>query len=180
MKGILMTTDSRSTGQRTADPVPSDHPTTTSTLPHDAPAFGPLGLDHVSLRVPDYAASMDWYRTVLGLPVLVEWTEPQWEGMRFAHLQLGAAKLEIIGGGHPSARPTAATVAEHMHPEGVIHLCLTVPDLHPAIARLRAHGVELMAGPLFVEPLDITLVIVQDNAGNVLEISQRGHLPDAA
>jgi pantothenate kinase/catechol 2,3-dioxygenase-like lactoylglutathione lyase family enzyme len=133
-----------------------------------------LGFDHVSLRVPDYEASLAWYRDLLELPVLREWTDPELPGLRLCHLQLGAVKLELIGDGDTHPRVEVNSVDEHMRPEGVIHLCLTVPDLDAATERLRAKGVLPMAGPLYVEPLDITLIVVKDNSGNVLEISQSG------
>jgi catechol 2,3-dioxygenase-like lactoylglutathione lyase family enzyme len=134
-----------------------------------------VGFDHVSLRVRDYDASLAWYRDVLDLPVLHEWTEPELPGLRLCHLQLGAIKLELIGGGAPDARTPVHTVAEHMRPAGVIHLCLTVPDLRSATDQLHTRGVTPFAGPTYVEPLDITLIVIKDNSGNVLEISQPGH-----
>ena len=137
-----------------------------------------VGLDHISLRVPDYDASLAWYREVLNLPVLREWTDPELPGLRLCHLQLGAIKLELIGDGEPDARTEVNTVAEHMRPEGVIHLCLTVTDLDATTADLRAKGVVPFAGPLYVGPLDITLVVIKDNSGNVLEISQTGQTID--
>lgn len=88
--------------------------------------------------------------------------------------QLGEIKLELIGDGNPDARTPVNTVAEHMRPESVIHLCLTVADLEAATTDLQAKGVELLAGPLYVDALDITLVVIKDNSGNVLEISQPG------
>lgn len=144
------------------------------TEPSTAPTSTPLGFDHVSLRVPDYDASLAWYRTVLDLPLLLEWTEPHLPGIRLAHLQLGPIKLELIGGGEPDARAAADTIAEHMRPAGVIHLCLLVDDLDATTARLAARGVAPIAGPLYVEPLDITLIVIKDNSGNFLELSQPG------
>lgn len=127
-----------------------------------------LGFDHISLWVPDYDASVAWYREVLGLPVLQKWTDPDLQSPRLCHLQLGEIKLELIGDGNPDTRTAVNTVAEHMRPEGVIHLCLTVADLEAATTDLQAKGVELLAGPLYVDALDITLVVIKDNSGNVL------------
>lgn len=135
-----------------------------------------VGMDHLSLRVPDYDASLAWYRDVLDLTVVREWTDPDLPGLQLCHLQLGATKLEIIGGGEPAPRPEISTVDDHMKPAGVIHLCLTVADLSATTAVLRDRGVEPFAGPLYVAPLDITLIVIKDNSGNVLEIAQAGQV----
>lgn len=144
------------------------------------PAPGVFGFDHVSLRVPDYDASLAWYRDILDLPVLREWTDPDLPGLRLAHLQLGPVKLELIGDGNPDSRSEVTTVAEHMRPAGVIHLCLTVDDLESTTAALAGRGVVPIAGPLHVAPLDITLIVIKDNSGNVLEISRPGGLTTEA
>ena len=133
-----------------------------------------VGLDHISLRVPDYAASLAWYREVLNLALLREWTDAGLPGLRLCHLQLGSAKLELIGGGQPLPRSSVITVEDHLKPAGVIHLCLTVTDLEGTTATLRSKGVEPFAGPLYVDALDITLIVIKDNSGNVLKIAQSG------
>ena len=133
-----------------------------------------VGLDHISLRVPDYDASLAWYQDTLNLTLLREWTDPGLPGLRLCHLQLGSSKLELIGGGQPHPRSSVSTVEDHLKPAGVIHLCLTVTDLEATTATLRSKGVEPFAGPLYVDALDITLVVIKDNSGNVLEIAQSG------
>ena len=95
-------------------------------------------------------------------------------GLRLCHLQLGNSKLELIGGGQPHPRSSVSTVEDHLKPAGVIHLCSTVTDLKATTATLRSKGVEPFAGPLYVDALDITLVVIKDNSGNVLEIAQSG------
>ena len=137
---------------------------------------GAITLDHVSLRVPDYDDSVRWYREVLGLPIVLEWTDPALPGLRLCHLRLGTTKLELIGGGSPVQRDPVDTVADHLQPAGVVHLCMTVADLARTSAHLLTQDVHPMDGPLYVDALDITLILVKDNAGNVLEISQAGRL----
>ena len=148
---------------------------TTSPTSNDSPAAAvTVGLDHISLRVPDYDASLAWYQDTLNLTLLREWTDPVLPGLRLCHLQLGSSKLELIGGGQPHPRSGVSTVEDHLKPAGVIHLCLTVTDLEEITATLRSRGVEPFAGPLYVDALDITLVVIKDNSGNVLEIAQSG------
>ncbi|MEO5833859.1 MAG: VOC family protein [Nakamurella sp.] len=136
-----------------------------------------VGLDHVSLRVRDYDASVGWYRDKLDLELLIEWTDPTLPGIRLCHLRLGSSKLELIGNGSPRPRPAVNTVEQHLEPEGVVHLCLTVNDLEAVTVQLAARDVEKFAGPLYVDALDITLILVKDNSGNILEIAQRGRIP---
>lgn len=183
--------DAPTTLSRTGPNTPEPAPQIVRPAPHmpkreadmtDGPItidIGDVRLDHVSLRVPDYDDSCRWYRQVLGLQMLREWTDPDLPGLRLCHLRLGDTALELIGGGAPLAREVVTTVADHLAPAGVVHLCLTVPDLDRASEALSAHGVVPMAGPLYVDALDITLLLIQDNAGNVLEISQRGRASPA-
>ena len=135
-----------------------------------------VGLDHISLRVADYDASLAWYQNKLNLSLLREWTDPGLPGLRLCHLQLGSTKLELIGGGQPIPRDVVNTVEDHMKPDGVIHLCLTVTDVEATTAILRSKRVEPFAGPLYVDALDITLYVIKDNSGNVLEIAQSGEV----
>ena len=133
-----------------------------------------VGLDHISLRVPDYDASLAWYQDTSISLCYVSGPTPVSPGLRLCHLQLGNSKLELIGGGQPHPRSSVSTVEDHLKPAGVIHLCLTVTDLEATTATLRSKGVEPFAGPLYVDALDITLVVIKDNSGNVLEIAQSG------
>ena len=130
-----------------------------------------FALDHVSLRVPDYAQSLRWYCEVLGLDLIREWDEGT--ELRFCHLRFGQTKLELIGNGAPQPAATVETIEDHLAPAGVVHLCLQVDDLGQAMAALEARGVPLFDGPLDVPQLDLRLVLIKDNSGNILEIAQR-------
>ena len=110
----------------------------------------------------------------------MQWTDTDLPGLRLCHLKPGNSKLELIGGGQPLPLRNVETVEDHLEPAGVIHLCLTVDDLESTTAALRPKGVAPFAGPIYVDALDITLVIVKDNSGNVLEIAQRGGNPSVA
>ena len=64
-----------------------------------------------------------------------------------------------------------STVEDHLK-RRCHSLVLDVTDLEATTATLRSNGVQPFAGPLYVDALDITLVVIKDNSGNVLEIAQ--------
>ena len=140
-----------------------------------APVEGLRGLrtDHVSLRVPDYDAALSWYRNILGLELIREWTDPELPGLQLCTLALGGTNLEIIGNGEPAPRNPVTDIPSHMGQMGVVHLCLVVDDLEESMSVLRERGVEELAGPVAVPALNMTLFLIKDASGNAIEIAQQ-------
>jgi len=91
-----------------------------------------LGLDHVVLRVRDLAASIDFYKRVLGAKV-----ERQLQTPRIVQLRIGESLLDLVPG-----RKGRATTAN------MDHFAMRVaPFDPPALARrLARFGIE--AGPV--------------------------------
>ena len=139
------------------------------------PATGLRGLrtDHVSRRVPDYDVALSWYRNVLGLPLIREWTDPELPGLKLCTLALGGTNLELIGDGEPAPRDPVTDIPTHMAQAGVVHLCLVVDDLEESMRTLRERGVEELAGPVAVPALGMTLFLIKDASGNAIEIAQQ-------
>ena len=94
------------------------------------PAFEPLGLDHVVLRVADQAASRRFYEDVLGC-TLEFINEP----IRLVQLRFGDALIDLL----PADGPPPP------HGRGMDHVCLSIrcDDLEAAAKRLRARGVDV-------------------------------------
>src|SRR5438034_1092330 len=95
----------------------------------ERPAFEPLGLDHVVLRVADQAASRKFYEEVLGCTL--EFVN---EPIRLVQLRFGEALIDLL----PADGPPP------LHGRGVDHICLSIraKDLEAVAIALRARGVE--------------------------------------
>lgn len=118
-------------------------------------------IDHVVLTVADIAATVDFYRDVLGM-------QPVTFGAGRHALTFGRQKLNLHQAGHefePKARqPTP----------GSADLCLiTATPLPEVIAHLRDHGVDIEEGPVTRTGATghLTSVYVRDPDGNLIEIS---------
>jgi methylmalonyl-CoA/ethylmalonyl-CoA epimerase len=97
-------------------------------------------IHHMAVVVPDIEGALAFWRDALGLPV--RHTEHNTdEAVDIAFLDMGASEIELI------APFTAESgVARYLAKTGggIHHICLNVPDLDAALARLGAHGIELI------------------------------------
>ncbi|MBI4463623.1 MAG: methylmalonyl-CoA epimerase [Acidobacteria bacterium] len=97
-------------------------------------------VDHLGIAVPSLAAAVDFYERVLGLKVSGYETIPQ-EKTRVAMLPLGESRIELLEPTEPDS-PIGRFLAKRGG--GLHHVCLRVPDLEAAVARLRQSGVKLI------------------------------------
>jgi methylmalonyl-CoA/ethylmalonyl-CoA epimerase len=99
-----------------------------------------VNIDHLAIAVPDIDAALAFYRDALGLDVGAVEDVPR-EGVRIAFLPLGDSHIELV---QPTAPGTGIAKWMAKHAQGMHHLCIAVPDIDAALARLRAHDVELI------------------------------------
>ena len=93
---------------------------------------------HVGVAVASIAATLPFYRDVLGLPV----TPPETaDGATVVSVTVGATQIELLEAADPQG-PIARFLARRG--PGIHHLCLRVPDLDAALARCRAAGYRLV------------------------------------
>ncbi len=101
-----------------------------------------MKLDHLAIAVTDLDAALAFYRDALGLAVHgIE--EVEHEGVRIAFLPLddGASRIELV---QPTREDTGIVKWMTKHGPGMHHVCLAVADIEAALARLAAHGCELI------------------------------------
>lgn len=99
-----------------------------------------FSIDHLGIAVKSLAAAKGIYEK-LGLKLSAEETVEQ-EKVRVAMLPVGESRLELM-----EATSEDSTVAKFIakRGEGLHHICLRVPDLAAAVARLKAEGVRLVS-----------------------------------
>ena len=107
---------------------------------------GKIVLDHLGIAVPSLAEAVKLYEDILGLKVsgyevILE------EKTRVAMLPVGDSRIELMEPQEPKEpqepnSPIARFLAKHG--PGLHHICLRVPDLAAAVARLQQNGVKLV------------------------------------
>ena len=74
-------------------------------------------------------------------------------------------------GREPAPQEPVDQLDDSFGAERVHHVCLAVDDLDATLAELAERGVPLLGEPFVVEAIGRRLAFVQDNAGNLLELS---------
>jgi lactoylglutathione lyase/glyoxylase I family protein len=124
--------------------------------------------DHVALRVSDYKGTVAWYTNKLGFQVDKEWP---FGDLQLAYLSRANAKIEILGGGDAAPQPRFDDIGASFGSERLHHFCLAVDDLDAVIEELSRRDVSLVGEPFVVEEIGRRLAFVEDNSGNLIELS---------
>lgn len=99
-----------------------------------------MKLDHLAIAVPDLDAALAFYRDALGLE-LQRIEDVEREGVRVAFLPLGEGEIELV---QPTRDDTGVVKWMTKHGPGMHHVCIQVADIEATLARLAAHGCELI------------------------------------
>jgi methylmalonyl-CoA epimerase len=125
-----------------------------------------FSIDHLGIAVKSLAAAKVIYEK-LGLSVSPEETVEQ-EQVRLIMVAIGESRLELL-----EATSENSTIAKFIakRGEGLHHICLKVPDLPAAVARLKKDGVRLISeeiktgagghGYVFVHPASAGGVLLE-------------------
>jgi methylmalonyl-CoA epimerase len=99
-----------------------------------------MQIDHLGIAVKSLAAARAIYEK-LGLNISPEETVEQ-EQVRVVMIPVGESRLELL-----EATSESSTIARFIakRGEGLHHVCLCVPDLPAAVARLKKDGVRLVS-----------------------------------
>jgi methylmalonyl-CoA/ethylmalonyl-CoA epimerase len=128
-------------------------------------------VDHIGIAVQSLAESIPLYEA-LGLEVQGVEEVPE-QGVRVAFLPAGDSRVELL-------EPTGAEspIARHLERRGpgLHHICVQVPDIRAAMARLTEEGYVLLSE----EPQNgadgclVCFVHPKSTGGVLLELSERG------
>jgi methylmalonyl-CoA/ethylmalonyl-CoA epimerase len=99
-----------------------------------------MKIDHIGIIVHDIEVALNVYEAALGLP-LKEVTEVPDQKVRVAFLPIGESNLELV---QPTSDDTGTAKFLAKRGEGIHHICIEVPDIEAAVARLKEYGVQLI------------------------------------
>lgn len=99
-----------------------------------------LRIDHIGIAVQDIRNALEFFQEALGLELDHEETE---EGGRtdVAFLPAGESEVELV---RPRNAESGLAKFLAKRGEGVHHICFEVDDIDGALARLKAHGTQMI------------------------------------
>ena len=124
----------------------------------------PFSIEHVTIRVRDMEASVEYYRRMFGAQVILRRNLAGEK--KIAFLRIGDSMLELMGFG-PASEPVDAR--EHY---GVHHIGIKTDNFDATYKDLKAKGAEFLGEPFEPTP-GIRLVFMRDPNGAVIELAQR-------
>ncbi len=150
-----------------------------------------LGVNHVSMSVPDLGRAIHFYCDLLGFKKLdrASWksgTSMSRTAGKILTVDGTAADAIQVSGpnllleffqfkeGNPKPQDPERPVIDH----GITHICLAVTDVDSEFARLKAAGVKFLSEPVTIAP-GLRTVYGRDPFGNIVEFEQATGRTDA-
>ena len=125
-------------------------------------------LNHVGVATPSIARSIETYRTLLGATVIGAPFDLPAQGVRVCFIDTPNTQIELIES-YDDSSPIAGFLKKNPA-GGQHHVCFEVPDIHAAIADLKAKGATVLGEPrigahgtliVFIHPKDMGGVLVE-------------------
>ena len=119
-------------------------------------------LNHVGVATPSIARSIETYRNLLGATVIGEPFDLPAQGVKVCFIDTPNTQIELIEP-YDDTSPIAGFLRSNPA-GGQHHVCFEVPDIHVAVADLKAKGARVLGEPrigahgtpiVFVHPKDI-------------------------
>jgi catechol 2,3-dioxygenase-like lactoylglutathione lyase family enzyme len=123
-----------------------------------------FSIEHVTIRVRDMEASVDYYQRMFGGQVILRRNLAG--GKKITFLRIGESMLELMALG-PANEPVDSR--EHY---GVHHIGIKTDNFEATYKDLKAKGAEFLGEPFEPTP-GIHLVFMRDLNGAVIELAQR-------
>lgn len=131
-----------------------------------------FALDHLGIAVKSLASAKSIYEK-LGLTISPEETVAA-ENVRLVMVPIGDTRLELL-----EATSEESAIAKFIakRGEGLHHMCLRVPDLKGAVAKLKADGIRLVSDEIKTGAGGHQYVFVhpQTTGGVLLELVESRH-----
>lgn len=99
-----------------------------------------MKIDHIGIVVRDLRQALRVYESALGLSLRDVVDVPD-QKVQVAFLPLAESNLELV---QPTSDDTGIARFLENRGEGIHHLCIEVEDIEAALAKLKAHDVQLI------------------------------------
>ena len=125
-------------------------------------------LNHVGVATPSIERSLETYRDLLGATQIGEPFDLPAQGVRVCFVDAPNTQIELIEP-YDDASPIAGFLKKNPA-GGQHHVCFEVPEIHAAVADLRAKGATVLGEPrigahgtpiVFVHPRDLGGMLVE-------------------
>ncbi|WP_375271607.1 methylmalonyl-CoA epimerase [Sphingomonas sp.] len=125
-------------------------------------------LNHVGVATPSIERAVATYRTLLGVEAIGEPFDLPAQGVRVCFVDAPNTQIELIEP-YDENSPIAGFLRKNPA-GGQHHVCFEVPDIHAAIAHLKAEGATVLGEPrigahgtpiVFVHPKDFGGLLVE-------------------
>ena len=125
-------------------------------------------LNHVGIATPSIAKSVETYRLLLGAEKIGEPFDLPAQGVKVCFVDAPNTQIELIEP-YDESSPIAGFLRKNPA-GGQHHVCFEVPDIHEAVAHLKANGATVLGEPrvgahgtpiVFVHPKDFGGMLVE-------------------
>jgi len=125
-------------------------------------------LNHVGVATPSIAKSIETYRLLLGAEVVGEPFDLPAQGVKVCFIDAPNTQIELIEP-YDESSPIAGFLKKNPA-GGQHHVCFEVPDIHAAVAHMKASGASVLGEPrigahgtpiVFVHPKDFGGMLVE-------------------
>ncbi len=130
-----------------------------------------FSIDHLGIAVKSLTAAKAIYEK-LGMRISPEETVED-EKVRLVMVPIGESRLELL---EATSEDSAIAKFIAKHGEGLHHVCLRVPDLAAAVAKLKGDGVRLVSNEIKIGAGGHKYIFVhpQSTGGVLLELVEGG------
>ena len=125
-----------------------------------------MKIDHIAFQVSDLDASIQFYKTVLGLKLLSKTVDEE-HGEAFAFLELEGGNLELL----QLLDQTESHRKSEIKPPFCPHLAIRTENLERLVSALREESVPIVKGPLEI-PGMVKWFYIADPDHNIVEFVQ--------
>jgi glyoxylase I family protein len=141
---------------------------------NSASPFADMRSHHVAIRAPSLAEAKDFYVGKLDFRVVAEWDYADAQLAYLAPPTDDHFYIEVLGGGDklPTELRPYADLGDSLKYGGYHHFCLNVTSVEETVAKLRAHGVDIVTEPFVLPAISRKLAFFADPFGNLIELGE--------
>ncbi len=133
-------------------------------------------LNHVGIATPSIAQSIETYRTLLGATVIGEPFDLPAQGVKVCFIDTPSTQIELIEP-YDDSSPIAGFLKKNPA-GGQHHVCFEVPDIHAAVADLKAKGATVLGEPrIGAHGTPIVFVHPKNMGGVLVELMETAYRP---